>query len=599
MRCFWTTYSIKVCCSACSSTCRSRSSDLYPPALPLPENPARMLSTPFIILAFLSASLATPVQRRAQPDVATRGFVAIGQASQEATVPLTFGLPMADRDGLHAALMDVSDPASPNYGKYLSKAEVEKFSAPTAETVTAVKNWLAKHNLTAVAGKSGNSLRVNVPVHQANTLLTANYTKYEHKATGTKVLRTLSYSLPAELEQHLSFVYPTIQFIPPATGKPTYELIGSSAPKPVQERATVPASCASQTTPACLQALYNIPATPATASSNNIFVAGYLDEIANVSEVKALAQRFRTDVPNPTFNIVSIDDGVTSGPGTFEASLDIDYTVLLATDVPVTFLSVGDSSVQGFLDLNDYLISLADTPYVLTTSYGFYEYAFDDAHDVANALCDSYMQLGARGTSVLFSSGDGGVSGAQSSSCPDNKFVATFPSGCPYVTSVGGTTGVNPEVGVDFSSGGFSNIFPRPSFQSTAVPSFLTSLGSTYAGLYNVSGRGFPDVAAQGTNFVVDVAGQFYLIGGTSASSPTFASLIALVNDQLLSAGKPALGFLNPLLYSAGANFFNDITSGNNPGCGTDGFTATTGWDPITGLGTVDYERLLTYADSL
>ncbi len=75
------------------------------------------------------------------------------------------------------------------------------------------------------------------------------------------------------------------RFIPPATGKPTYELLNTSASK-VQERAAVPASCANQTTPACLQALYNIPTTPATAQSNNIYVAGYLDEIANVSEVQ-------------------------------------------------------------------------------------------------------------------------------------------------------------------------------------------------------------------------------------------------------------------------------------------------------------------------
>ena len=83
-----------------------------------------MLSAPFLILALLSASLASPVQRRVERDVSTRGFVVKGKASQEATVPLTLGLPMADRDGLEAVLLDISDPASPNYGKWLSKEEV-------------------------------------------------------------------------------------------------------------------------------------------------------------------------------------------------------------------------------------------------------------------------------------------------------------------------------------------------------------------------------------------------------------------------------------------------------------------------------------------
>ena len=70
--------------------------------------------------------------------------------------------------------------------------------------------------------------------------------------------------------------------------------------------------------------------------------------------------------------------------------------------------------------------------------------------------------------------------------------------------------------------------------------------------------------------------------------------IIALLNDRLIAAGKSPLGFLNPFLYSTGASAFNDITSGTNPGCNTDGFPATTGWDPITGLGTPDFVKLLT-----
>ena len=59
----------------------------------------------------------------------------------------------------------------------------------------------------------------------------------------------------------------------------------------------------------------------------------------------------------------------------------------------------------------------------------------------------------------------------------------TVPAG-PYVTAVGGTTGVNPEVAASLSSGGFSNYFARPSYQSTAVSNFITSIGTKYSGLY-------------------------------------------------------------------------------------------------------------------
>ena len=139
---------------------------------------------------------------------------------------------------------------------------------------------------------------------------------------------------------------------------------------------------------------------------------------------------------------------------------------------------------------------------------------------------------------------------------------------------------MNPETAVDFSGGGFSNIFPRPTYQNASVLAYFDVLGDEYAGRYNQSGRGFPDVAAQGQNFVIVVEGEFYLVSGTSASSPTFASVVAMVNDVRLQQGRPSLGFVNPLLYYS-PWAFNDITSGSNPGCGTSGFPAGSGWDPV------------------
>ena len=103
--------------------------------------------------------------------------------------------------------------------------------------------------------------------------------------------------------------------------------------------------------------------------------------------------------------------------------------------------------------------------------------------------------------------------------------------------------------------------------------------------------------------------GQLQPSGGTSAASPVFAGIIALLNDARLSAGQPTLGFLNPFLYYLGYNGLNDITGGQSVGCnGINGQTgavvvgggivpgaawnATTGWDPVTGLGTPDFQEL-------
>jgi hypothetical protein len=84
--------------------------------------------------------------------------------------------------------------------------------------------------------------------------------------------------------------------------------------------------------------------------------------------------------------------------------------------------------------------------------------------------------------------------------------------------------------------------------------------------------QAYPDVSAQGVNFSIVYQGQSVLVDGTSCSSPTFASFVSMLNDARISAFKAPLGFLNPFLYSTGYTALNDITMGNNPGCGTEGF---------------------------
>jgi len=140
---------------------------------------------------------------------------------------------------------------------------------------------------------------------------------------------------------------------------------------------------------------------------------------------------------------------------------------------------------------------------------------------------------------------------------------------------------------------GFSNYFPTPSYQTAAKAAYLSKLGNTHEGRFNASGRGFPDVAAVGVDCTIVVGGYQTLASGTSCSSPIFASVVSLLNDRLVASGKSVLGFLNPFLYSTGASALNDITTGSNPGCHTGGFPATAGWDPVTGLGTPNWENLL------
>jgi hypothetical protein len=106
---------------------------------------------------------------------------------------------------------------------------------------------------------------------------------------------------------------------------------------------------------------------------------------------------------------------------------------------------------------------------------------------------------------------------------------------------------------------------------------------------YSKTGRAYPDVSAQALGFQVVIGGLVHPVQGTSASSPvcspdhrkelsnltptnqTVAGVFALLNDYRLSQNKSTLGFINPLIYSNASSGFNDITAGDNPGCGTRG----------------------------
>lgn len=105
---------------------------------------------------------------------------------------------------------------------------------------------------------------------------------------------------------------------------------------------------------------------------------------------------------------------------------------------------------------------------------------------------------------------------------------------------------------------------------------------------------------------MIAIQGQLEQVDGTSCSSPVFGAIVALLNSYRQDNGKSPLGFINPLMYALAASdatAFNDITTGNNKCtescCARYGFEATKGWDPVTGLGTPNFPKLLAYVKSL
>jgi len=248
---------------------------------------------------------------------------------------------------------------------------------------------------------------------------------------------------------------------------------------------------------------------------------------------------------------------------------------------------------EPYLTWVNWALNQSSLPQVISTSYG------DDEQSVpysyATAVCELFAQLGARGITILFSAGDQGV--GKNGSCYSNNgtnaatFLPAFPASCPYVTTVGGTRNYPEVVAFDprngYASGsGFSNYFPRPSYQNEVVPPYIASLNGQFDGLYNQSGRAYPDIAAQSYRFVTIWNGTILVLDGTSCAAPTAASVLSLINDALIAAGKPVLGFLNPWLYKVGYKAFVDVVNGSSIGCNGTGFPAKAGWDVSSGFGT-------------
>jgi tripeptidyl-peptidase-1 len=156
------------------------------------------------------------------------------------------------------------------------------------------------------------------------------------------------------------------------------------------------------------------------------------------------------------------------------------------------------------------------------------------------------------------------------------------------------------------SGGGFSLSGSQPLWQADIVNDYFTKVGrSAYTPFpgFNGQGRGFPDVSAVALNYEVIEAGQPARAAGTSASTPVFAGMVSLVNAARIQAGKSPLGWLNPMLYGLHKQFVKDILSGRNhctasmcdliscsvKTCCKEGFHAIEGWDPVTGLGSVNF----------
>ncbi|KAI9451820.1 subtilisin-like protein [Lactarius psammicola] len=550
-------------------------------------------------------------------DAIPDNWESLGPPLPGTTIDLYLALHPHYEDTLIDTLYAVSTPGDPRYGAHLSMEEVAELVAPHPDTLDLVHSWLAHHGVESSsisASHGGGWLTVTgVPVSQANELLGASYQLYRRAGTSdTPIIRTISYTLPTILHAHIQTVAPTTFFAFRDTPRQTahrHSVGATEASASVTSREPLSMLSSREEEPKAivpeiLRWLYKtFLYVPLAKDRNVLAVAAFHDEFASPTDLTVFMSTFRQQAMDATFKVEKVNGGGYDPrkPGV-EANLDMQYAQAIAYPTQHVFYSIGGEmtwmthngepvQTDRYLTWLKYLLKKKKIPQTITVSFGIEERELPRQY--ALSLCLLFAKLGLRGVSVLFASGDDGVGPEDCNDASGRvRFVPNFPASCPWVTSVGGTFNITPEIAAGLSGGGFSDHFPRPVYQRKAVPHFFKSLGSQYRGMYNRKGRGIPDISAQSRRFVIAIDGNPLPISGTSAATPVVAGVFSLLNDFLISEGKAPLGFLNPFLYSYAIRGFNDIKSGSNPGCGTDGFSAVVGWDPVTGVGTPDFVEL-------
>ena len=388
--------------------------------------------------------------------------------------------------------------------------------------------------------------------------------------------------------------------------------------------APLKAICQIAIIPQCVKTLYNITNPTKSAAGNQLGIFEDLGDMYSQTDLNAFFKFLAPNIPQGTHPTLDGIDGATAPVANvanagaesdldFQISYPIIYpqnSILFQTDDDVyeanyvfsgflnNFLDAIDGSYCSYSAFGETGNSNLDPPYpdpqaggykgslqcgvykptnVISISYGGQEADLPASYQ--ERQCNEYMKLGMQGISLVVASGDSGVAGPAGDDNADgclgtgNIFSPDFPATCPYLTTAGATflpsggdVTKDQEVAVTRfpSGGGFSNLYPIPSYQASAVATYFATAGTQYpyytgvnnsniganGGIYNKGGRGYPDVSAVGDNIVIFNAGAPTLIGGTSASAPVFAAVLNRINEERIAAGKKTVGFVNPTLVS-------------------------------------------------
>jgi tripeptidyl-peptidase-1 len=501
-----------------------------------------------------------------------------------------------------AEFMDISTPGKATYGQFLSRVEVDARLPPKWGAKDTVLAFLHANGVTKVSAEA-DMIEAEIKVDVAEEIFKTKLHVFKHASHGIELIRAVTaYTVPDVVANSIYLVGDLAQL--PAIGgirlaEPNMKEINSEWPSDCD-------GCHGMVTPGVLQQTYKLGQILA-AQNTSMAVA----EFQGVSWDKSDLDHFQKTCH--LNNTVAIDRQIgrnlpickiplLGAELCMEALLDIEYIKAVAGDIPLTGISAVKYSL---LNWAKQLASMDDAPLVHSVSYGNDEVQ-QSSKQFMEAVNAQFMKLGARGLSILFASGDQGVYG-RTGPTPDGRFHPDFPASSPYVTAVGGTDFaqkgvIGEEKAWSSGGGGFSDTFPAPAYQESSVAHYFSTASAKgvlpSSSNYNRTGRGYPDLAALGgqqnpycVSASLFVVSSMTGVAGTSASCPVVAGMIARLNALRSSNKMPPMGFLNPFIYQNGAAF-NDVTLGDNHDSGKEGFQAMPGWDPATGFGTPDFEKL-------
>jgi tripeptidyl-peptidase I len=497
-------------------------------------------------------------------------------------------------------VLDLSNPKSKNFGKWMSKEEIANRLAPPAENVQLVLSYLESFgvsNQTVRVSDYKDKIFVKMPVNIAEKMLQTEFARFRSVEKRNIVLlrTTRGYSLPEDVANVVSFVDDIVRLPSIRRSRLTEGDESEDFDRVGDDFESCGVKCSGYTTPDVLQTAYSFSPLTSAAAGNSMAVAEFQFQYYDDADLADFSSACGVTVQVDTV-IGGNKPAVCTSGGCVEALLDIEYIGAIGYPIPLTTIY---SSTFSLLAWVDQVISMTNPPLVNSVSYGNDEVQ-QTSNDYMYETNTQFMVAAGLGLSILFAAGDQGVWGRTGVS---TTFHPDFPAGCPWVTAVGGTnfatkSTIGEESTWDCGGGGFSDTFPIPSWQASEVSNYFTVAASVLPAptFYNSTGRGYPDVSALGgqTNpYCVAYSGsKFGGVYGTSASCPVVAGIIAQLNNDRLAAGKSSLGFLNQIIY-ANPQCFNDVNdlSQNNCGSGT-GFSATTGWDAATGHGSPNYACL-------